>query len=830
MLSMNQHLNSQSDASDRLITLKTQHQSTHGGTSVIRIGQALLASAVLAIVGIHCGQEDRSNRIERIEAMQENGEFRKSIQSLREMLDETPDDPELNHLYGLGLLTTGRPALAVWSLRKASLSDEFAVRDGLLLGRALMKGGSAEDAVEAANRVLEVEPENLEALRLRLEANLAAMKNVDALADIELILESEPDDLETHVARIRALLTLDQVEDAALAIEDVTQRVQNLEDPEMRSLWLPRACGGSASFADERGDPDGAEKIWNDCLTQFPEESMIAQAAVEFFDSRGQGMRALQILRKAHELKPKDLESVMPLVNRLANMGQPEEAEALLHATAEESNNPNRVWVTIASYHESRNEPEKARDALYKVLSQMESAPVDMVGAYADLLIRAGDYDQVDAVLADLDEEPMMQALLRGRLQLALGNPQEALTNLEEGLRLWPSNTAARFLAGQASEQIGDYNRALQEYMESHRAEHGNKEAAMRLATLLEAMERGDEVLAVLNRYNMKKPMDPDALLAVIRISNRHNNEQAFNVAMEKISQIPGQQGVVTAELARLRTTAAGPAAGAATLERSGLDFTQPINHPALSQFVNYLIELDRTQAALRLSRAATRAHPQQAAFHEIRGRALMASGDLSAARQAFEKARALSPDQASTMAELAALSAQEGDPESALQLYEQAAKADPTEADYVWQAAQLAIAAGDQADVRERLEFLSRLHGEHTEATRHLALILIEEDPERSLRLARQAVRFRGGPDALTTLGQIQFQQGQTARAQTTLNRSLALRPDSPSAHYWLAKTLVESGDPAAARESLNRALKSPSFPEKDQATADLKQLTVVQ
>lgn len=797
---------------------------------MIRIAQALAMSVILSVSGIHCGPADRTEQIEQIRAMQANGEFRPSISALREMLDQSPDDPELNHLYGVGLLSTGRPSLAVWSLRKASENEEFAVRDGLLLGQALMRGGSAEDAVEAANRVLEVEPENLEALRLRLQANLSAMKNVDALADIELILELEPDDLETHVSRIRALLTLDQVEDAALAIDDVNQRVQNLEDAETRSLWLPRACGGSASFADERGDPDGAEKVWNDCLTQFPEETMIVKAAVEFFDSRGQGTRALEILRKAKELRPKDLEGVMPLVMRLANTGQPEEAEALLYATAEEANNPNRVWITVAAYHEERNEINKARDALYKVLSQMESAPVDMIGAYADLLIRAGDYDQVEAVLADLKDEPLMQSLLRGRLQLAMGNPQEALINLEEGLRLWPSNTAARFLAGQAAEQLGDYNRALQEYLESHRAEHGNKETAMRLTTLLEAMGRGDEVLAVLNRYNSKKPRDPDALLAVVRISHHHNNEQAFNVALEKLNQIPGQQGTVAAELARLRAEGGGPRAGAATLERSGLDFTQPGNHPALSQFVDYLIELDRPRAALRMSRAATAAHPGHAVFHEIRGRALMASGDSAKARQAFERARTLSPDSASILAELASLSVQEGDPVTALTLYDQASEADPTEADYAWQATRLTLASGDQADIRKRLNSLNRLHGEHPESTRQLALVLIEEDPARSLELARQAVRFRGGPEAITTLGQIQFQQGLTERAQKTLNRSLALRPDSPSTHYWLAKTLVASGNPAAAEESLNRALESPSFPEKEQATADLKKLKTVQ
>ena len=792
-----------------------------------RIWQTWAIAAFLALTSIHCGQAvDRSAQIERIEELQANGQYREAIASLREMLNADPDDPELNHLYGLSLLSTGRPAMAVWSLRKAAENEEFAVRDGLLLSRALMRGGSAEDAVAAATHVLEIEPENLEALRLRLEANLGAMKNVDALSDIELILEIEPDDLETHVARIRALLTLDQVEDAAVYIEDVNQRVQNMEDTEMRSLWLPRACGGSASFADERGDPDAAEAVWNDCLTKFPEEIMIVNAAVEFFDSRGQPLRSLEIMRKANELRPKDLDSIMPLATRLAAMGKPEEAEELLHAAARESNNPDRIWLTIAGYHEERNEPEKARDALYEVLSKKEQAPVDMIGAYADLLIRAGDYDQVEAVLADLSEEPVMQSLLRGRLQLAMGNPEEALVSLEEGLRLWPSNTAARYLAGQAAEQMGDYNRALQEYLESHRADHGNKETAMRLVVLLEAMGRGEEALAVLNRYNIKKPKDTDILLAIVRIGHKSNNEQAFNVAMEKVSQIPGQQGRVAAELARLRAEAGGPTVGAAMLERSGLDFTHPINHEALDQFVIYLIDLKRTPAAIRLTQSASRTHPNVAEFHEIRGRALLASGATPKARAAFEQALALSPDRASALARLAAISAMEGDPEAAVALYDQAAEADPLSADYPWQAARLVMESGDATGFRNRLESLSRLHGENPEATRHLALILMEEDPDRSLALARQSVRFRGGPEALSTLGRIQLSQGNVERAGKTLNRSLELRPDSPSTRYWLAKSLASQGQSAAAAENLNQALASPSFPERAQAEADLQAL----
>ena len=786
----------------------------------------LLLLLILALSALSCAEETRESRIEAIQQMQANDQYRQSVQVLREMLRETPDDPEINHLYGLSLLSTGRPSLAVWSLRKAANHEDFAVQDGLLLTKALMRGGSAEDAVKAANQVIAYEPENMEALQLRLDANLTAMRNDDALADIDLILEIDPDNLESRIARIRALLTLDRVEDGAAAIEEVNAIVESMEDEEQRSLWLPRVCGGSASFAAERGDPDGAEEVWNDCVTDFPEEVMIANAAVEFFDSRGEYSRSLEIMRKAHELRPSHLPTVMPLVNRLAATGRTQEAEDLLNSTAEQSQNQIRVWLTIANYHEERNEPKKARDALFLALSTMEKAPVDLIGAYADLLIRAGDYEKVEAVFADLKDEPLMLNLLRGRLYLATGNPEKALANLEEGLRLWPSNTAARFLAGQAAEQQGDFNRALQEYMESHRADHSNKEAVMRLTTLLEGMGRGDEALQALNRYNQKKPTDPTPLLAILRISNRYNNEQSFNYAMERLSKIPRQQGAITTELARIRAEGGGPIMGAAMFERSGLDFTLPANSLALDQWVTYLIELKRLRKALNLARTSATAVPQFPSFQEIKGKALIASGAHEQGVKALKKALSLSPERASTLALLAQEQVRLGQAAEAIALYDRATLSDPDEPDYPWRAILLALDEGQTENAQSRLETLTKRHGEFAKANQQLALMILNEEPDRSLELATRAVRFRGGPDALTTLGQVQVQRGEYQKALKALRRSLNTRPNSPSTSYWMAMAHSGMGDSAAARKELSQALESPSFPEQEAAKKQWAQL----
>ena len=52
---------------------------------------------------------------------------------------------------------------------------------------------------------------------------------------------------------------------------------------------------------------------------------------------------------------------------------------------------------------------------------------------------------------------------------------------------------------------------------------------------------------------------------------------------------------------------------------------------------------------------------------------------------------------------------------------------------------------------------------------------------------------------------------------------RSVALQPDSPSAHYWLGVALAATGDVEGARSELSTALETDSFPEREDAEEQL-------
>ena len=83
----------------------------------------------------------------------------------------------------------------------------------------------------------------------------------------------------------------------------------------------------------------------------------------------------------------------------------------------------------------------------------------------------------------------------RGRIQLVRGNAKEALAAFDEGIANWPNNAGARYLAGAAALQLGDFERAIVEFRESVRVDVTATDAARSLARLY--FERGDYEQAI---------------------------------------------------------------------------------------------------------------------------------------------------------------------------------------------------------------------------------------------------------------------------------------------------------------------------------------------
>jgi predicted Zn-dependent protease len=251
------------------------------------------------VAGTGCPQWSDSP-LDRVRGFHARNQYEEALEDLRALMDEDPTDLEVNYLFGKALMHTGEPSLAIWPLRRAVESSEYAFDAGMLLGQATLDSRTPEDAIGAVDIALAARPDNVEALALRAHANLKAARHADALADVERAVELDPDNLAILVPRVLVLLEFERVDEAEAALDAGKQAVETTED-QLGEEIQARLCLTNAAFAFENGDRKSAEVMYADCLDAYPTHQLVVLHVVDFYDAIGEQERAMALLRRTFE-------------------------------------------------------------------------------------------------------------------------------------------------------------------------------------------------------------------------------------------------------------------------------------------------------------------------------------------------------------------------------------------------------------------------------------------------------------------------------------------------------------------------------------------------
>jgi tetratricopeptide (TPR) repeat protein len=715
---------------------------------VARLGLLLVALAAA------CARE--GDPLAEIRELHGRGRFAETVAPLRALVDEDPTRTEAQLLLGTALLRSGEAGLAVWPLRRAAESPEHAVDAGLLLTRAMLESRSAHDAIEAVDRVLALAPEDVEAFQLRIEARLATGSPEQALEDIDRVLALDPENLSVLVPRVVALIAVGRIDEAESALATAGERIAGSEEDVGRSVRA-RLCIARGLFSFEKGEAEAAEAQYEACLKEFSGDPLAVSEAVSFFDRTGRSERATEILREAAE-RSGDASFRMALARRMGARGDAE-AEAKLLREAAEANPSATTWFALADHYVQREDFAPALEAFEQALAASPDPPPMLRFAYADTLVQAERFEQALEVAEEIDQESLRE-LIRGRVLLGQGDAKGALAAFEAGIRLWPNNPSSRFLAGQAAERVGDFERASSEYRESVRAGADRTEAGLALAQL-QAISGDPAALDAVRRYVNTHPDDPEGYLVAVRIAHRAGAHAIATEGLVRLAALPGQAARAKALEAELLAADEGPALAVEVIESSGLDLTDPENAPALRVLVAQLAAVGDHDAAEQRIASALAAHPDAAVFHELRGRALRAAGGPSGeVREAFERAIELDPQHAPALVGLAELAAAAGDVEAAVAAYDRAAGADRDDPAPAHAAARLLAERGQTGEAERRLEALLDRHPREAGAAHELARILADRgELDRAQALAERAAWFHeAGADE--TLARIRSQR----------------------------------------------------------------------
>lgn len=779
-----------------------------------------LIGALLLAVGCQGGVE---SQMAEIRSLQTAGQFDPSIAPLRQVLSDEPDHPEANYRLGIALVQTGRPSLAVWPLQKASMSESHAVPAGILLATTLITNGTFEESHRAATRVLEIEPDNVTALSTRGYAYLSAGQPAKTLEDADRILVLRPGEEGGISLRGAALIDLNRSEEAEELWRGLYERAAAGGD----EAEAVRKCNAFALFYRSQDEDGKAGEQLDKCLESHPTNPLMQQSVADFYVEKNETDKAIAVWRTAVDANPEDLALRAKLATLLTDEAHREEGEKFLLETVELFDTP-RAWRMLASFYRNLGEPTRAREALEAAMERAGNVKPPLRFALADMLIEEGELDRAEEVAASINE-PSYRNLLDGAILLKRNEYEAALAKLEIGIRLWPNNAGARYMAGEAALGIGDTERAIAEFREAVRVGETETDAALRLAEIFYATGNYTSAGSFAMRHLRKRPfMDERAHVIAARSAIALGDwENAYSILRALKQRMPDSP-IPHVELAHLERQRAGAKAAVAKIEASTLDLEAPENLEALRSLATDLLALGRGDEALARVAAAAKSHPDSLATVDLHARVLSALGQKQQARALFDRNIASDADYAPSLDGLGGLERDTGNLGAALVYFDRAAAASDATANYLYAAGQVALMMGDTDGAITRLRAATALDPGHVGAHNDLAFVLAQraDDLDEALALAQRAARIKRSAETLDTLGYVFLKRGNVDQAIEVLTQALDARPDSPSIEYRLGLARSASGDKEGARAILTKALGGDTFPEAQEARAALDDL----
>ena len=227
-----------------------------------------------------------------------------TISSLRQDVEQRPDDPEAHRLLGIALRRSGQIGEAIPYLEQAVELAPEDVSCLLSLSVGYSSGGNLEQAEATYNRLLAVSPGHPKALNNL--GNLAIRRGDEQLA-IELYRKAVEADGQYIAARLRlaSLLRFYGHYEEARGVLRKLVALEPSTPQEQRAVFDGGYHLGAVELA--LGNPEEAERILSDALGKMPNHNMAHYARAQALMQLGREREAEQELQthmRLLELRP----------------------------------------------------------------------------------------------------------------------------------------------------------------------------------------------------------------------------------------------------------------------------------------------------------------------------------------------------------------------------------------------------------------------------------------------------------------------------------------------------------------------------------------------
>lgn len=725
----------------------------------------------------------------------------------------------------------GRFADAVIEYRKAIQKDPNFAEAYYRMGLALERDNKTAEAFAAYRQAAQLAPDHLEALtrsaELALLSYLADAGRPRALYELiaeaaDKLLERDPNSFEGR--RFRGHLALGDGK-PELALEEF-RRALEVRPKE------PRTTTAVFEALRQLGRNAEAERTALELIEAQPDYGPIYDLLYALYRDTGRTEQAGRLLERKIENNPGVGFFVIQLAEHNLSIGRSAEAEALLEKLTAQPELSADTLRDVGDHYARRGRFDQAIALYRRGAAAHPDQAVEFRNRIAEVQLAAGRLDDAAKTLEEIlaaNPEAAFARSARASLRMARGEPKEisaAIAEFRTLVEKEPDNLDFRMNLARALRAAGRNEEAQQQLLEVVKRNGNHVEALRELAQLRLANQEVELALQYAEQVLALAPQDPAARLV---------RTAAWAVQ--------GQYGRIRPELDRLAKEF--PNLPEVTFQRGLLELAEKRFEQAEKIFrsqyrpgsadirpLKGLVEvaLARNQApqALALIEQEIKAHGETRDRLELLAQTATRAGRLEVALGAWERIAAADPNNPSVLVSMGLLAHAQGDRAAAIRRLEQAAAAAPQAAGPLAALAAVHHEAGERRRAIELYRKALTLDPENAAVQNNLAYAMAEEGVElpQALELARRvAQRFPQQAQFADTLGYVYLRSGQTQAAIQSLRSAVAREPKAAGFRIHLAMAYLEAGDRAAARAELEQALAlAPTTAERDRARALLE------
>ncbi len=795
----------------------------------VRVAKRRLLLSVVCITAVilaGCGgaAARKARHLEKGKEFYSAGNFEKARVEFRNALQIAPTDSEARYENGRVDERLGNPREAASFYQGAIDSDKDSIPARAALGRLYLFSGAPEKALETIKPSMATHPDDPALLTVRAAVKVQLKDTDGALQDAEEAVKLAPANEDAVAVLAGVYKSRNEPEKARVLLESTIKQIPNTVDLRLALAQLYSSLGKEPQV----------EALLLELTRLKPHEKSDRLRLAQYYMRLNHPDEAERTLRQAIKDIPDQRDLKIALIDFLAVHRSREAAAKELGVMIASNPKDYDLKLAQAQFYEQGKDPAQAETAYKQIIADADPAPAATSARdrLAALKVRNNDIPAAEKLLAEvLKKNPRDNdaLILRGNLALVQKDPKSAIVDLRAVLRDQPN--AAGVMRTLARAHLANNEPALAEETMRRAVDVNPKDAAAQLdlAQLLAQMGQSEKAKPVIDELVKQQPNNFSALDAQFRIAAATNDIAGAKAAADAIVALQPQSALgyyyqgMAAESGKHMDDAVSLYSRA--LEKQP-EATEPLQALAI-----LLVKLNRAPEAIKRLDEVAAKFPAVPLASNIKGELLVGTQHPADAEAAFKTAIEREPKWWVPYRGLAFAQGMQHD----------TAGQTATLKDGIGKATQPGSLQIDLARVYESQNqtdaaiqlYQEALHKDPNSdiAANNLAMMLVTYKNDRSsLDQAKElSQRFSSSTNAafLDTYGWVLYKHGEAAAAVPVLQTALSKAPDSPVSLYHLGMAQASAGNAEAARDNLERSLKSGKpFSGMDEAKATLDKL----